>query len=300
VTTAWLARDRRPGTARLVLVALDQCSPQTLTGADGAQLIACAHGGHVVGWTPAGGRPRLWLSPTAECGPGAAIRGGIPVIFPQFAGRGPLPKHGVARNRGWQVQPASSDTGAALWQAKLTNDPQTRAIWPHRFELTLTARAEADRLETTLEVHNPGDVEWTFTAALHTYLTLGDPAAVIHGLGGRTAEDNAAAGRPTTLGVAGEALAATQPRDVAVTAVGEPLTLDDPVLGRLVLTAEGFGDRVVWNPGPGHGLADVPDGDEQRFVCIEPAALTPVLVKPASIWTGRQTLVAKPMIFSRQ
>jgi hypothetical protein len=80
------------------------CAPETVTAADGAQLTACAHGGHVLGWTPAGGRPRLWLSPTARCGPGLAIRGGIPVIFPQFAGRGPLPKHGFARDRAWRVE----------------------------------------------------------------------------------------------------------------------------------------------------------------------------------------------------
>jgi glucose-6-phosphate 1-epimerase len=308
-------------------VATDLCTPHTLTAPDGAQLTVCAHGGHVLGWTPAGGRPRLWLSPSTGCGPGLAIRGGIPVIFPQFASRGPLPKHGLARNRGWQVvesyegsareggtreggtqdggtreggdseggtrENGTREGGAVLWRAMLSDDVATREIWPHRFELTLTARAEGSRLDTTLTVRNTGDVEWAFTAALHTYLALGDPDALIHGLGGRTAEDNAAAGQPTTLGAAGAALRATTPRDVAVPGVSEPLTLADAVLGPLVLTATGFGDRVVWNPGPGHGLADVPDGAEQSFVCIEAAELTAVMIQPASIWTGRQTLLAK-------
>ena len=267
-----------------------------LRSTDGASANVYLHGAHVTAWRPArDGDDRLFLSERSEFRAGSAIRGGIPVIFPQFAGRGPLPKHGVARNRGWQVQPAPADAGdAALWRATLTDDAATREIWPHRFELTLTARAEGQRLETTLDVHNPGDVAWTFTGALHSYLTLGDPATVIHGLGGRTAEDNAADGRPTTLGDAAAELSATQPRDVAVVAASQPLTLDDPVLGALVLSAEGFGDRVVWNPGPGHGLADVPEGAEQHFVCIEPAALTAVEVKPATTWTGRQTLVAKP------
>jgi glucose-6-phosphate 1-epimerase len=283
-------------------VATDLCTPHTLTAPDGAQLTVCAHGGHVLGWTPAGGRPRLWLSPSTGCGPGLAIRGGIPVIFPQFASRGPLPKHGLARNRGWQVvesyegsarEHGTREGGAALWRAMLSDDVATREIWPHRFELTLTARAEGSRLDTTLTVRNTDDVEWAFTAALHTYLALGDPDALIHGLGGRTAEDNAAAGQPTMLGAAGAALRATTPRDVAVPGVSEPLSLADAVLGPLVLTATGFGDRVVWNPGPGHGLADVPDGAEQSFVCIEAAELTAAMIQPASIWTGRQTLLAK-------
>jgi glucose-6-phosphate 1-epimerase len=296
-------------------VATDLCTPRTLTAADGTQLTVCAHGGHVLGWTPAGGPARLWLSPSAQCGPGLAIRGGIPVIFPQFAGRGPLPKHGVARNRGWEVLAGPQSAGTAVaggsvagssteagsgtevgsgvsWQARLADDDATRAIWPHRFELVLTAHADGDRLDTVLTVRNTDDVEWAFTAALHTYLALGDPEALIHGLGGRTAEDNAAGGAAITLGPAGAALRATTARDIAVPGAGEPLTLDDAVLGALVVSGEGFGDRVVWNPGPGHGLGDVPDGDERNFVCIETAELTAVTLLPGAAWNGRQTLRA--------
>jgi glucose-6-phosphate 1-epimerase len=277
-------------------VAIDPCAPQTLTAADGAQLITCAHGGHVLGWTPAAGRARLWLSPLAQCGPGAAIRGGIPVIFPQFADRGPLPKHGLARDRSWRVQPAEEKAdGAARWSATLTDDQATRAIWPHRFELTVTARAEGDVLETALSVRNTDDVEWSFSAALHTYLALGDPSATIHGLGGRTAQDNAAGGQAIRLGIEGQALPATAKRDVAVPGLSGPLTLDDPALGQLVLTAEGFDDRVVWNPGAGHFLADVPNETEREFVCIEAAALTPVLINPGDVWTGRQWLKSIPL-----
>jgi glucose-6-phosphate 1-epimerase len=217
------------------------------------------------------------------------------VIFPQFAGRGPLPKHGVARNRGWQVTagpvpPTADSARAAVWQAVLTDDDATRAIWPHHFELTLTARAEGDRLDTVLSVRNTDEVEWTFTAALHSYLALGDPEAQLHGLGGRTAEDNAADGKPITLGEAGQPLRATTARDIAVLGADQPLTLADPVLGPLAITGAGFGDRVVWNPGPGHGLSDAPDGDEQHFVCVEAAELAGVSLPPGAVWTGRQTL----------
>jgi glucose-6-phosphate 1-epimerase len=263
------------------------CEPQTLTAPDGAQLTACAHGGHVLGWTPAGGRPRLWLSPTAGCGPGQAIRGGIPVIFPQFAGRGPLPKHGFARDRAWVTRSFTDGEGVS-WQATLTDDEETRGHWPHRFELRLTARAEGDRLDTTLSVTNTGAESFEFSAALHTYLALGSPEATISGLGGRTADDNADPG--ATVDLEDPDLLATQERDVAVMDAGGPLVLDDPVLGGLTLTADGFPDRVVWNPGPGHTLSDVPPGGEQSFVCVEPAALVSVVVSSADVWNGRQTL----------
>jgi glucose-6-phosphate 1-epimerase len=277
----------------------DPCARQTLTAADGAELTVCAHGGHVLGWTPAGGRPRLWLSPTAECGPGLAIRGGVPVIFPQFSGRGPLPKHGLARDRGWLVEDEPQGglpEGAVEWRATLTDDAATRAIWPHRFRLTLSARAGGDRLEITLGVRNDDDVEWSFAAALHAYLRLGDPGSLIHGLGGRTAENNAAPGQLTTLGTTGTGLPATEPRDVAVPAVDEPLLLDDPVLGPLEISAEGFPDRVIWNPGPGQTLGDVPAGAEREFVCIEPAALKSITIRPGSSWNGHLILQSTSLL----
>ncbi|GLY14341.1 D-hexose-6-phosphate mutarotase [Kineosporia rhizophila] len=262
-------------------MAIDPCSSQTLTAPDGAELVVCAHGGHVTGWTPAGGRPRLWLSPTAECGPGKAIRGGVPVIFPQFAGRGPLPKHGVARNRAW----TEVESGPGTWTAKLVDDTDTRAIWPHSFELVLSARAEGQTLDLELTARNTGDAPWSFTAALHSYFTVGDPDTVISGLGGRAAADNAG-GPAYTFAPAGGSVPALTSRDVSIEGASGPVALEDPELGRLLVTANGFPDRVVWNPGAGHGLGDVPDGSETGWVCIEPALLQPVELTPGSAWTG--------------
>ena len=268
----------------------DACTPQTVRGDDGAALTACPHGGHVLGWVPAGGDERLWLSPTTRCGPGSAIRGGIPVIFPQFAARGPLPKHGVARDRAWTVAPAPSDgRGVARWSAVLVDDAATREVWPQRFRLALTASAAGDRLDVRLDVEHTGregDPPWTFTAALHSYLAV-SAGARLHGLEGRDAEDNAAGGRALLLPA--DPLEALAPRDVAVPGVRD-VRLEDPQLGDLRLAAEGFGDRVVWNPGPGHGLADVPEGGEAGFVCVEAAALAPVTLRPGEVWTGRETL----------
>ena len=70
-----------------------------LTAADGAQATVLRHGAQIVSWIPAGDQERLYLSPIAAAGPGQAVRGGIPVVFPQFASQGPLPKHGYAPDR---------------------------------------------------------------------------------------------------------------------------------------------------------------------------------------------------------
>ena len=83
-----------------------------LRGANGASALIALHGAQLLSWktghssvgdAPADGRERLFLSERARFAEGAAIRGGVPVIFPQFAGRGPLPKHGFARTLPWRL-----------------------------------------------------------------------------------------------------------------------------------------------------------------------------------------------------
>jgi glucose-6-phosphate 1-epimerase len=85
-------------------------------------------------------------------------------------------------------------------------------------------------------------------------------------------------------------LVATERRDIAVRDVTGPVTLEVSVFGPLVLTADGFADRVIWNPGPDAALGDVPPGGAAGFVCIEAAQLAAVTVAPGETWTGRQTL----------
>jgi len=65
--------------------------PHVFRAPDGAQFSATEFGGHVCSWIPAGGKEQLFLSKTSELGSGVAIRGGVPVVFPQFAGMGSLP-----------------------------------------------------------------------------------------------------------------------------------------------------------------------------------------------------------------
>ena len=268
----------------------DPCRPTTLSFATNSGLSFGFHGGQVLGWTPAGAAAdRLWLSPAYECGPGTAIRGGVPVIFPQFSDRGPLPKHGFARDRAWQCTVAGGGPSAVSHVSMdLVDDVATRALWPHGFRLALKILAHPAALDLTLSVRNDGDDWFDFTAALHSYLAVGDAGARIHGLEGRPAEDNAAGRAAVTMPA--QPLDALAKRDVAVRGVTAPVVLDDPALGPLTVTATGFADVVVWNPGPGHGLADVPDGAERGFVCIEPAVLTPVHLGAGHEWHGSMRL----------
>ena len=110
-----------------------------------------------------GARAEIYLH-GAHFQDGAPIRGGIPVVFPQF-GDGLLPKHGLARSRAWQVaRTALEADGAVTIMFQLEDDAQTRTLWPHPFCLQLTVSL-GPALTLDLTVKNPGAAPLPFQAA---------------------------------------------------------------------------------------------------------------------------------------
>jgi glucose-6-phosphate 1-epimerase len=268
-----------------------------LRAADGAQARLHRHGGHLLSWIPAGEtEDRLYLSPISQAAPGVAIRGGVPLIFPQFAGEGPLPKHGFARTARWSPLDASAPgVRPARLRLGLQDSAETRALWPQAFGAQLEVALGGDSLEIRFSVRNTGTRAFHFTAALHSYLRVGDLAEVeLLGLQGLRYRDSAAAGverqeEPASLRFAGEV-------DRIYYAAPPRLRLRD---GRRALEVNqaGFADTVVWNPGApkAAALADLPPGDERHFVCVEAASIgRPIELAPGASWTASQTLRALP------
>src|SRR4051812_22855354 len=106
----------------------------SIRSADGATAEISRHGAHVVSWRPAtDGQERLFLSARSEFGGSSAIRGGVPVIFPQFAAEGPLPRHGFARTSEWTLLGVQQTEGNALASLELRDSPDTLRIWPASF-----------------------------------------------------------------------------------------------------------------------------------------------------------------------
>ncbi|MBI5259601.1 MAG: D-hexose-6-phosphate mutarotase [Burkholderiales bacterium] len=259
-----------------------------LRAPDGAEATVLLQGGQVVSWIPAGDTERLYLSPTAVAGEGRAVRGGIPVVFPQFAQRGPLPQHGLVRTRCWQWAEGIERGGHVIGVLKLVDDDATRAIWPHRFEAELSLSLSGLRLDVELAITNTGETSFDFMAALHTYLRCDDlRRARLSGLYGARYLDTVTGTEhrqeidPQTF--VGEV-------DRIYFDVHEPVALST-ALGRMTIEAEGFEDLVVWNPGPQRAaaLADLPDDDWLQMLCIEAACIgRPVRLAPGQEWAARQ------------
>ncbi len=254
-------------------------------GDDGSQVVVALHGGHVVSWR-ARGREQLFLSTRATVENASAIRGGIPVCFPQFAGLGPLPKHGFARTATWEHLGGS--------RFVLSTGPTSWAGWPHACRLTLDVLLGPSTLTCVLTVENIGIDAFAFTGALHTYLSCDDVRNVsISGLDGCSVHAGG-----TVVGDIGFGDGVLDV-DMSVlsapgVAVASGLTQGDSQ-ARTVCAQTGFPDVVVWNVGRelGARMSDLGDGEWKSYVCIEAATVhTPTVLERTQSWRGSQTLLA--------
>jgi len=260
---------------------------------DGAVAIVALHGAQVLSWLPAGGTEQLFLSERADFSSGAAIRGGVPVIFPQFAERGPGLRHGFARRQRWREIDRRQAENHACVTFRLEADEATHALWPHAFALELTIMIEGRRLDIELEVFNPGQESFQFTAAFHTYLRLGNvELARLEGLEGLEYLEASQAGR--RMRDERYALLVDDEVDRIYLRAARPLLLSEPTR-QLAIEQSGFTDVVVWNPWQERcaTLPDMAPLDFRRMLCVEAGTIAePVLLPAGEDWYGRQTLVA--------
>jgi glucose-6-phosphate 1-epimerase len=279
----------------------------------GATAAVSLLGATVLAYQPRGGLPVLFVSRASAFAPGRPIRGGIPVCWPWFGAHPSdptLPNHGFVRTAMWSVEETetgSEDGGEVEATLRLTSSDETRALWPHPFDLRLTARL-GDSLTVSLEAHRPApdgalpgepDSEpdgapYTVTGALHTYLAVGDAAQiVVRGLEGARYVDKAAGGGEGTqegpLTIAGET-------DRVYLDTPATVTVEDPLLGRrLAIAKEGSRSTVVWNPWQrrAEALPDFGDDEYRLMVCVETAnAMQDVVVLPPGGSHVLQTVIS--------
>ena len=273
--------------------------PITLTASGGARAVVLPQGAQVVSWTPADGEERLFLSQHPSGGPGG-LRGGVPVIFPQFGGFGSLPFHGFARGLLWDLLAAASHPddgrphgpgdGEAMAEFALRDSEATRAVWPHAFRATLTVHAGGPRLRVALGVTNTGAQPFSFTAALHTYIRVADLAqTTLEGLAGLRYFDHQ---NGDVMRMESESrVGFSGPVDRIYYGVPGAIVAHEP--GRqLRIEAAGFADAVVWTPWTG-AVKNLESDGYRHFVCVEAAAVqTPITLAPGGRWRGEQTLIA--------
>lgn len=230
------------------------------------------------------------MSREAVFKPPKAIRGGVPLCWPQFGDMGPLAaQHGFARNTAFSVESVADSTATLL----LVHAGDAAFPYPHELRVTVTLTA-IGALQQMVTVKNTGTEALRATLALHTYFRVADArTATVRGLTGVPYLDSLD-GRARK--VDGED-AVSFAGEVDRVYVGAPPTLTIADGARAVTVATtNLPDAVVWNPWTAKAAAtgDLGDDEWADFVCVEPAVAGsgPFEVAPGGEWVGGQTLAA--------
>lgn len=268
---------------------------------EAAEAEVYLHGGHVTHFQPRGTPPVLFLSARSKFGAGAAIRGGVPVIFPWFgarAGDPAAPAHGFARAAAWSVESVErAADGCVTAVLRLEPGDAMWAAWPHAVVLRHRVHVGA-ALDMTLEVENRSGAPLVFEEALHTYLAVADVRQItVTGLAGIRYVDKTAAMALKVQGA--EPLRLTGETDSVYLATRAACVVDDPRGGRrLVVEKDGSATTVVWNPwvAKARAMSDLGDEEWPSFVCVETAnaADDRVTLAPGGRHAMRATLRVEP------
>jgi len=265
-------------------------------------------GATVTSYRLASGQEVLFLSPDAVFDGVKAIRGGIPVVFPQFGQPNKnMPSHGFARIQNWTIDKKKCSVhknGMLEVVLTLEQSDETMKLWPFEFQLEYAIRLSGDSLQTALTIHNPHLVEWSFQTLLHTYLRVPDIASTsVAGLQGASYVDKVEDGAVKTesnpevkfsertdriyqastggLGVVAAATVKSQGKDLVSIEATCSRAANSTWSG-----ATPSPDLVVWNPFPEASPSDL-KGGYKHMVCVEPGLVSEAVT---TLIQGRMTL----------
>ncbi|KAL5814297.1 hypothetical protein ACOSQ3_025091 [Xanthoceras sorbifolium] len=267
----------------------------------GASARVSLHGGQVLSWRTDRGEELLFTSSKAIFKPPHAVRGGIPICFPQFGSKGALDqKHGFARNKIWVIDNdppplhPSDSHGKACVDLLLKPSEEDLKIWPHSFEFRLRVSLAADGYLTLISrIRNINCKPFSFSIAYHTNFSISDISEVrIEGLETLDYLDNLCQkerfteqGDTITFESEVDRVYLRSPNIIAI--------FDHERKRTFVIRKEGLPDVVVWNPWErkSKSISDLGDEEYKQMLCVDGAAIEkPITLKPGEEWTGRLEL----------
>jgi glucose-6-phosphate 1-epimerase len=252
-----------------------------LRHASGASAEIYLLGATLCSYKTSDGKEQIFVSPGAIWDGKKAIRGGVPLVFPQFGQPDKaMPQHGFARSSIWAVKEVKDAPEESIAIFTLNDSDATREKWPHAFGLEYVVSLTAAALKMTLRVTNTGDSDFQFHALLHTYFNIPDVGdAVVNGLKGRNYIDKVAGGEiksqteddillPSFTDRVYTSTTA-EPKDVVVAQKGGAARFEIRNEARIADSLQPC-DVVVWNPYEEASPGDLPPPAYKSFVCVEP------------------------------
>mmetsp|Transcript_37799 Transcript_37799/g.55676 ORF Transcript_37799/g.55676 Transcript_37799/m.55676 type:complete len:306 (+) Transcript_37799:73-990(+) len=281
----------------------DLLSPVTIIHSSGAKAVVHPFGATVTSFQTSAGRELLFVSSLAKLDGSKAIRGGIPLAFPQFGQPDKsMPQHGFLRCNTWKVgNEFEAENGASCCEFTLSLADVVKARggkWDFSgdldCEVTLTVKVEAEKMTNVLTMKNTGETEFDFQALFHTYYKIEGAKALekeacnVGGLTGYSVEDK----------VTGEDYVLNDDEPVFVEGEVDRIYSNPskPDLEVIIGTGEGIKtglkasasvdgtktsvSAVVWNPfiEKAKALGDFADEQYHEMICVEPGILKNVPV----------------------
>lgn len=229
-------------------------------------------GGQLLSFQRHDQRPLLWLSEQALMQPGKAIRGGIPLCWPWFGpapdGSG-RPAHGFARNLPWRLTSVLTEDNSWVVRFQLSDSADTRALWPHSFEASLTYQL-GRTLRIDFCVVNLDPAPFSMSYAFHSYFPVDDiRQAEVLGLNGCDYYDQLQSMR--FLRQQGPVRFDAECDRIYVDTAGEYLLRDGASGAELQIQTENCHSAIVWNPWveKSQRLSDLADSAYQHMLCVE-------------------------------
>lgn len=264
-------------------------------------------GATVISWCTSNGRERLWMSSLSSRDGVNAIRGGVPIAFPQFANEGSLPLHGTARISKWTLTSHSASTEGVA--AIFTLEPLLR----------YTVFLGRDRLRLELQVSattESNDVK-DFTACLHTYFKVDSQSVRLVGLKGleyydkvsgcRAVEEDDDLSVEKASHASGRKLGENCEEEGFVDRIykfgGQRSLVLEAGDETYTIEQTGFPDTVVFNPWiadkKGEKGPDFDDDGYKHLICVEPCISRngsgPVSLDLGASWKGTQEILIKKL-----
>ena len=147
----------------------------------GACLLSYKTGG-------AGSRECIFVSRDAKLDGSKAVRGGIPLVFPQFGQPDTsMPQHGFLRTNFWKADDSSvydNEEGAGItYTLDLKEVKNSRGgKWDENTQFDCSClyhvKINSKSITTRLEIKNTGDKQFPFQTLLHTYYLVDGNAAL--------------------------------------------------------------------------------------------------------------------------
>ncbi|RIA85433.1 galactose mutarotase-like domain-containing protein [Glomus cerebriforme] len=251
----------------------------------------------------------LFLSKKSFLNGTKAIRGGIPLVFPQFGkasdssvATAALPQHGFARISKFEWIGVSVDNESEVSVRFGLNDTQipenVRKDWPKKFKLIFIVTLNDDTLRTNLIVKNEDKAPFDFQALLHTYYSVPDISKVsIEGFYNVSYVDkvnnfitNVDNDQSIKIDQETDRIYANVPTETI------KINLGDESNEVFLLKRINLKDTVVWNPwiDKAKGMSDYDDDEYKQMVCVEPGNVSNyITLNPEESWEGGQIIQYK-------